>query len=160
MSRYHRPNITRRHGLGILIAGFGLPAFAALAQDPVILVHKDPNCGCCSEWVRHIQLEGFVAKVEETDKLETVRRNLGVPAELAGCHTAEVGGYIVEGHVPAVAIRRLLRERPQAVGIAVPGMPAGSPGMEGTIPRRYAAILFGRNGQRTYMEFLGAQQVD
>lgn len=119
-----------------------------------MLVHKDPNCGCCAAWAKHIETAGFSVKIEETNDLAAVRNRLGVPADLTACHTAEVGGYVVEGHVPAVAIKKLLEERPDAVGIAVPGMPSGSPGMEGK-PQPYSAILFGPSGRRTYMNFVG-----
>jgi hypothetical protein len=149
---------TRRSAVAILSTLLFLPVVSASAQSPAILVHKDPHCGCCSKWVLHLERGGFIAKVEETDDLEAVRRRLGVPTALAGCHTAEIDGYVIEGHVPVAAIRRLLQERPQAVGLSVPGMPAGSPGMEGPSAQRYAAILFGKSGQRTYMEFLGTHR--
>lgn len=152
--------ITRRGVLGILAAGLTAAPFLAAAQTPAMVVHKDPNCGCCTKWVRHLTDANFAVTVEETSNLSAVRARLGVPTALAGCHTAEIGGYVIEGHVPAAAIRRLLQERPQAIGLAVPGMPPGSPGMEGPAPQRYAAILFGKGEQRTYMLFSGAQQVD
>lgn len=155
-----RKNITRRSALMTVSSLLLMPAFPSLAQSPKIVVHKDPNCGCCTKWVLHLKQEGFDAAIEETSKLDAVRKSLGVPTALAGCHTAEVDGYVVEGHVPAMAIRELLRERPQATGLAVPGMPAGSPGMEGPRPQRYAAILFGSGWQRPYMQFLGARQID
>ena len=102
---------------------------------------------------------GFAVTVEETTDLQPIRKRLGVPADLAACHTAEVDGYVVEGHVPASAVRRLLEKRPTATGLAVPGMPAGSPGMEGGTPHRYAVVLFGANGRQPFMHFVGAENV-
>jgi hypothetical protein len=109
--------------------------------------------------VQHLKDAGFAVTVEETADLEVVRKRLGVPADLAACHTAEIAGYVIEGHVPALALRKLLNERPDAVGLAVPGMPAGSPGMEGGAPQRYDAVLFGATGRRPFMSFVGAENV-
>lgn len=95
-----------------------------------VKVHKSAYCGCCANWVEHLRKEGFEVEVHETEELARVKSELGVPTELESCHTAEVEGYVVEGHVPADVIARLLTERPDVRGIAVPGMPAGSPGME------------------------------
>jgi hypothetical protein len=110
-------------------------------------VHKDPNCGCCEAWVQHVQAAGFVASVTETRTINRLKAELGVPKDLHSCHTAEIDGYVIEGHVPAQEIRRLLLERPTATGIAVAGMPIGSPGMEipGRAPERYEVVLFGPN---------------
>ena len=151
--------MTRRVVLGIFVASWSAPTLSASAQEPVVLVHKDPNCGCCAGWVRHLKEAGFAVTVEETADLQLVRRRLGVPADLAACHTAEIAGYVIEGHVPASAVRRLLKERPNARGLAVPGMPAGSPGMEGGAPQRYAAVLFGASGRRPFMYFVGTEIV-
>jgi len=106
-------------------------------------IEKDPNCGCCTGWAQHLRRSGFTVRVEETLDLDAIRNRLGVPAELAACHTAEVGGYVIEGHVPAEAIHRLFQDRPSGRGIAVPGMPAGSPGMEAAHPQTYTVLLFG-----------------
>ena len=148
-------SVSRRSALGIVAAALMSPTASQAAQIPAIRVHKDPNCGCCSGWVRHLEAAGFGVTVQEDTDLRNIRKRLGVPTDLAACHTAEAGGYVIEGHVPAAAIQRLLRERPVATGVAVPGMPVGSPGMEGGIPERYAVVLFGPNGRRTYMEFEG-----
>lgn len=129
------------------------------APTPVIRVHKDPNCGCCSGWLDHLEAAGFGVAVQEAANLREIRKRLGVPDDLAACHTAEAGGYVIEGHVPAAAIQRLLKERPVATGVAVPGMPVGSPGMEGGTPERYAVVLFGPDGRRPYMEFEGVRTV-
>jgi len=109
--------------------------------------------------VRHLKDAGFAVTVEETADLQVVRKRLGVPAGLAACHTAEIAGYVIEGHVPASAVRRLLKERPDAAGLVVPGMPAGSPGMEGGAPQRYDVVLFGATGRRPFMHFVGVENV-
>lgn len=151
--------ITRRIALAMIAGATIAGSDAAYGEGPRILVHKDPNCGCCSKWAAHLKAAGFSVTVEETADLVAVRKRLGVPTDLAGCHTAEASGYVVEGHVPAVAIRRLLEQRPAAVGLAVPGMPAGSPGMEGGTPRRYEVVLFGKGDRRPFMQFVGSQDV-
>jgi hypothetical protein len=154
----HNPRcLTRRSALGLTAALLALPLYPAAAEPPAILVHKDPNCSCCSGWVRHLKDAGFAVTVEETTDLQPVRKRLGVPADLAACHTAEVDGYVLEGHVPATAVGRLLEKRPTAIGLAVPGMPAGSPGMEGGTPRRYDVVLFGKSGRQPFMHFVGAE---
>ena len=139
--------------LGLVMAPVPLPAASS-----EVLVHKDPSCGCCGAWAKHLEAAGLAVKVMETRDLNGIRRRLGVPPDLGACHTAEVGGYIVEGHVPAIAIRRLLEERPDAAGVAVAGMPAGSPGMDGK-PQQYPVVLFGPSGRRTYMQFVGLEAV-
>jgi len=150
-------DLTRRSALWLVGAALIGPQTSAVARASSILVHKDPNCGCCAGWAQHLKAAGFTVAVEETADLETVRNRLGVPADLAACHTAEVGEYVLEGHVPAVAVQRLLEKRPIATGLAVPGMPVGSPGMEGGVPQRYEVVLFGPTGQRPFMRFVGAQ---
>jgi hypothetical protein len=155
----HSHGLTRRSALWLAGAALIVPRSSALAQTSNILVHKDPNCGCCAGWVRHLKAAGFAVTVEETASLQVVRKRLRVPADLAACHTAEVEGYILEGHVPAVAVRRLLEKRPAATGLAVPGMPAGSPGMESGAPQPYDVVLFGANGRQTFMHFVGAEKI-
>jgi hypothetical protein len=114
----------------------GAMPFITLAAQPepkvLVEVWKDPSCGCCKDWVSHLQSSGFAVKVNETGN-SAMRQRLGIPQKLGSCHTALVGGYAVEGHVPAADIRRLLKDKPQAVGLAVPGMPVGSPGMDGAV---------------------------
>jgi hypothetical protein len=136
-----------------------VPVRGAAAQK--ITVTKDPNCGCCSGWVEHLRAEGFVADVVDVPDLAPVKKRLRVPADLGACHSAEVAGYVLEGHVPASAIRRLLAEKPRAIGLAVPGMPTGSPGMEvpGSPPEEYAVILFGPGGRKTFARFRGAIEI-
>lgn len=153
--------ITRRSLMGFMAAlAVRASAVTASADEIAITVHKDPNCGCCTGWVQHLRDSGFTVRVEETSDLDLVRKRLGVPTELAACHTAEVAGYLVEGHVPAEAIRRLLVQRPNARGIAVPGMPAGSPGMEAAHPQPYTVFLFGSDGHRPFMRFSGIVAAD
>jgi hypothetical protein len=97
---------------------------------PPVVVHKSPTCGCCALWVDHMRAAGFQVEVRDTDNLNPVKESVGVPIGKGSCHTAEVGGYFVEGHVPADDIKRLLAEKPAAKGLVLPGMPMGSPGME------------------------------
>jgi hypothetical protein len=130
---------------------------AEAAEKTAITVHKDPNCSCCSGWVRHLQENGFEATVIETEELDAVKMNLGVPDDLAACHTAVLAGYIIEGHIPATALKRLLAEKPHAMGLAVPGMPSGSPGMTGP-EEVYEVVLFGLGSRRGYMRFRGDRE--
>jgi len=113
--------------LGLAATGFER---TALAQAATVEVWKDPNCGCCHLWVEHLQAQGFKVQVRDVGNT-AARKRLGMPEKLGSCHTATVGGYVIEGHVPAADIRRLLKERPVALGLSVPGMPIGSPGMDG-----------------------------
>jgi hypothetical protein len=124
--------ISRRSLLVGLTSTSLVSAFPASAQaaKPLVKVTKDPSCGCCGAWVDHVRKAGFPVEVIESAEVNRLKVRLGVPQDLASCHTAEVGGYVIEGHVPAEAIKRLLAEKPQAKGLAVPGMPVGSPGME------------------------------
>ncbi|CAN7526191.1 DUF411 domain-containing protein [Variovorax paradoxus] len=103
---------------------------AASAAAPMVEIWKDPNCGCCQDWVRHLEANGFATRVHDAGN-SAARTRLGIPAALGSCHTGLVGGYALEGHVPAREVHRLLREKPKAIGLAVPGMPVGSPGMDG-----------------------------
>lgn len=143
--------------LGLAAAGAAVALPSSAQSLPKVVVHRDPSCGCCGAWVDHIRAAGFPAEVIETDGINRVKARLGVPQALASCHTSEVSGYVVEGHVPAEAIRRLLSERPDAKGLAVAGMPTGSPGMEvpGTPPDTYEVVLFGPSGQSTFARFRG-----
>jgi hypothetical protein len=126
---------------------------------PNVVVRKDPDCGCCRGWVDHMRAAGFSLEVIETAEVNRVKVRLGVPQDLASCHTAEVGGYVLEGHVPADAVKRLLAERPKAKGLAVPGMPVGSPGMEveGVAPDTYEVVLFGPAGRSNYARYQGGR---
>lgn len=119
-------------GLWVATAWAGVsPPTVAPTMAPSVVVYKSPTCGCCSKWIRHLEQAGFTVTAHDTANVAPIKRRHGVPQALESCHTALVGGYVVEGHVPADVMQRLLRERPAVAGIAVPGMPAGSPGMEG-----------------------------
>jgi hypothetical protein len=152
----HRTALTRRAALALIAGSAIWPiSLAWAAAEQVVTVHKDPNCGCCNGWIRHLQDAGFSVKTIDTANLDAIKARLGVPMDLASCHTAEVAGYVIEGHVPAAALKRCLAEKPIGAGLAVPGMPIGSPGMEGGNPEPYAVILFGPADRRSYMRFLG-----
>lgn len=143
-------------------AAFSWPQRAPAAEAlPRMTVTRDPNCGCCGSWIAHVKAAGFPADVVEMPELAPLKTRLGVPDALASCHTAEVGGYVVEGHVPAEAIKRLLVERPKARGVAVAGMPVGSPGMEvtGQAPEPYDVVLFSEAGQQVFMRYRGTRQI-
>ena len=113
------------------------------APDSVLVVYKTPTCGCCKAWVDRMKEAGFAVEVHDIPDLSAIKSDAGVPEDLQACHTARIGGYVVEGHVPASDIRRLLAERPAVTGIATPGMPMGSPGMEGAYKDRYDVMTFG-----------------
>jgi hypothetical protein len=124
----------RRHALGTLLgaaAALAVPAVVrAQGQGVLVEVWKSPSCGCCQDWIAHLERHGFRVKVHDVGNT-AARARLKVPVRLGSCHTALVGRYAIEGHVPAADIQRLLKERPAAIGLAVPGMPLGSPGMDG-----------------------------
>lgn len=134
-------------GLTALLAGLSL---AAQSKPDAVTVYKDPTCECCAKWVEHLQQRGFVATVIETADVEAVKRKNGVPPAGWSCHTALVGGYVIEGHVPAADVRRLLEERPAGViGLTVPAMPIGAPGMEmpGGRVDPYNVVAFDKEGR-------------
>ena len=144
-------SIDRRHVLGLVASGAALWTTRARGETlPHVLVYRNPTCGCCHKWVEHLISNGFDVTVRDAPNLKPIKDALGVPAELASCHTAQVGRYVVEGHVPAAAIKKLLSDKPDGRGLAVPGMPIGSPGMEGGEPEIYDVILFGAGAQRSY----------
>lgn len=148
-------SLTRRSALFAAVASLLQTGTLFAGEKQVITVHKDPTCACCSGWVQHLQKAGFDTKVLDSRDIDTVKKRLGVPDDLAACHTAEVAGYVIEGHVPATALKRFLAQKPSATGLAVPGMPIGSPGMEGGNPEPYEVVLFGPAGRRSYMRFVG-----
>jgi hypothetical protein len=119
---------------------------------PELVVYKIPTCGCCTDWVKHLRGHGFAVKVMEVADLGPVRQRFRVPDRLAACHTALIGGYVVEGHVPASAIKRLLAEKPGVVGLSVPGMPLGSPGMEGPRSEAFSTLAFDERGTAKVFE--------
>ena len=133
-----------------------LTAGTAVADTRLVEVYKTPWCGCCSAWVDHMTANGFEVEVHEVEDLAPVKQKFGVPSSLQSCHTAEVGGYALEGHVPAEDVQRLLKSKPDVQGLAVPGMPIGSPGMEtGGEPDKYDVIQFGKAGKAVYSSHVG-----
>jgi hypothetical protein len=129
--------------------GVGSAAQRPGGSKPMVEVYKDPSCGCCTNWVKHLQDNGFATRVVETANLDDVKSRSRVPVSARSCHTAIVDGYVIEGHVPASDVKRLLRQRPGVLGLAVPGMPVGSPGMEvpGVKAAAYNVLSFDRAGQ-------------
>lgn len=126
---------------------FCVVASFTLAQSALtITVNKTPYCGCCTQWMAHLKANGFMVNGNDVDDTAPVRASLGMPAKLGSCHTALINGYVIEGHVPAEDIKRLLKEKPKALGLAVPGMPLGSPGMESSNPQPYETLLVMKNG--------------
>jgi hypothetical protein len=151
---------TRREWFGV--AGAALAACMAAparAEAPMkVVVHRSATCGCCKVWAERLRAARFSVEVIDEADMKPVKARLGVPAALASCHTAEVGGYVLEGHVPVSAIERLLIEKPKALGLAVPGMPMGSPGMDmGAEKEVYEVFLFDAGGQSSYGKFEGAR---
>jgi hypothetical protein len=150
--------LSRRASLRLLGAtAIALLANGARAEAPVkALVHRSPTCGCCGAWAEKLRAAGFSVEIVNEKDMAPVKTRLGVPAGLGSCHTAEIGGYVVEGHVPVAAIEKLLKEKPKAIGIAVPGMPAGSPGMEmGGETEVYEVFLFDAAGKSSYGKYRG-----
>ncbi len=146
----NRSGRARHPLLAVAALAAGIAFGPAMAAGEEVTMYKDPNCGCCGKWAEHMRASGFVVKEVATSAMAGVKREAGVPQALGSCHTAKVGGYIVEGHVPAADVRRMLDERPAIVGLSAPGMPLGSPGMEGPYPaERYEVIAFDGEGGQT-----------
>jgi len=139
---------TRRQFLAVVASSaVSRVALAELSAAPsVITVYKDPGCECCARWVKHLSANGFVVSVHDVQNMNEIKRTMNVPPSLESCHTAVVDKYVVEGHVPADVIKKFLAEKPSMLGLAVPGMPTGSPGMEGGKAERYNVVAFDRNG--------------
>ena len=138
-------------GFGLALAG-GKSLWAAMpgpAADPTMTIYMSPTCGCCAKWVDHVKAAGFKTVVHEEEDMDTVKASLGVPGDLRSCHTAQVEKYLIEGHVPAEDIRKLLTQRPKAAGLAAPGMPASSPGMAvaGEPHEPFDVLVFQRDGK-------------
>ena len=135
-------------GLALTAAlGFSTPLLAGGAAQS-IHVYKSPSCGCCTDWVKHLEEHGFEVEVTETDNLNPIKQQAGLTPSLSSCHTAFIGDYVIEGHVPADDVRRLIAEAPKVRGLTVPGMPVGSPGMEmGDRKDHYKVLLFNEMGQ-------------
>ena len=134
-----------RHALALLL-GTAFIGTAALAETPTISVYKSPTCTCCEKWIAHLEQEGFDVDAIDTSDLGIVKSMAGIPPEQASCHTARVGDYVIEGHVPAQDIRRLLAEHPDARGLTVPGMPLSAPGMDVPSTQHYQVLLIGKDG--------------
>jgi len=122
-------------------------ALVADTASRTLVVYKTPTCGCCAKWVDHMKESGFTVEVHDTSDVAPIKEAAGISPQLTSCHTAFIGGYVIEGHVPAADVQRLLRERPTISGLAVPGMPSGSPGMEGPVEERYDVLAIDRVGR-------------
>ena len=134
----------RLHSL-LLIAALGSTHVWA-QSSAAVEVFKSPYCGCCGKWVEHLRQNGFQVNTHDVEDVTAARKKMGMPDRLGSCHTAKIGGYVVEGHVPAADIQRLLKEKPRALGLAVPSMPPGSPGMESATPAPYQTLLVRTDG--------------
>lgn len=132
-------------GITLVAGGILFTQQTATAAD--VVVYKSPTCGCCKGWVKHMRESGFSVEVHDRSDVSPVKRQLGVPRHLQSCHTAKVGNYVIEGHVPANDIKRLLNEKPDVAGLTAPGMPMGSPGMEGPRKDRYDVLTFKPDGK-------------
>lgn len=142
--------MNRRNFISLAVGAMAFTAIPALAANtlPAVEVFKNPSCGCCGAWVDHLKAAGFDVKVTMVDDTSVVRKKYGLPDKFGSCHTAVVAGYVVEGHVPAADVKKLLDMKPLAVGIAVPGMPVGSPGMEmGSRKDSYQVLLVDQQGR-------------
>jgi hypothetical protein len=138
--------------VGVPLGAAGFSMGESETPPPVaITVYKTPQCGCCRTWVDHLRKNGFEVTTHDVDDIAAIKTKLGVPSDLGSCHTAVAGSYVVEGHVPAVDIKKLLASKPKVAGVAVPGMPVGSPGMDvpGRTPDKYDVIAFARDGKRS-----------
>ncbi|WP_235086860.1 MULTISPECIES: DUF411 domain-containing protein [Chromobacterium] len=129
-------------------------ALAVSLMSPVVaaaggVMHKDPYCGCCTAWAEHMQQNGVALQSRNEADMSALKARLKVPADLRSCHTAEIGGYVFEGHVPADLVKKVLKDKPKIVGLAVPGMPMGSPGMEGPSKQPYQVLSFDEQGRRS-----------
>jgi hypothetical protein len=142
---FHRRSVLLT--LLLLTGALGVPGLAQTPKPVPVTVYKSPTCGCCGKWVEHMRANGFEVTVNDMPDVAPVKDKQGVPTALRSCHTAIVGGYAIEGHVPADLIKKLLQEKPKAAGLAVPGMPMGSPGMEGGSKDTYNVVLFDHAGK-------------
>lgn len=149
-------------GAGIVLALVVLGGYlyfqpAGGSDFPTVTVYKSPSCQCCSKWVTHLRDNGFSVEISSQLSMQPVKRKMGVPSDLSACHTAVVGNYVVEGHVPAGEVKRLLKKKPNVRGLAVPGMPAGSPGMEqGGYVEPYDVLAFNPSGETSVFAQYGS----
>ena len=133
--------------------GSGQAASTSSGQAlPIVEVYKSAECCCCKIWAEHLQKNGFTVILHDVDDVPAARKKLGMPGKYGSCHTARAGQYLIEEHVPAADIKRLLKERPRAIGLAVPSMPPGSPGMESDHPVAYDTLLIGEDGKARVFE--------
>ena len=133
--------------LASIFMGFNLTIKSAHAED--ILVYKSPTCGCCKKWVKHLENNGFNVKTKDIRDMSSVKNKFGVKKQFQSCHTAKIGNYFIEGHVSASDIKKLLKDKPNIKGLSVPGMPMGSPGMEGHRKDKYDVIAIDKNNKAT-----------
>jgi len=142
-----------KHLLSGLLLASSLTLGACTSQPPTtaIIMYKNPNCDCCGDWAKHMRQAGFTVAEDARENMDAVKEKYGVSDKLASCHTAIIDGYVIEGHVPAEDVKRLLKERPDVVGLTAPGMPMKSPGMqaEGKNPKNYDVFLFDHQGKAT-----------
>ncbi|MDP6435807.1 MAG: DUF411 domain-containing protein [Gammaproteobacteria bacterium] len=132
--------------LALILGTTPIIGIAETGAGPHVQVYKSRTCGCCNKWIDHLRAAGFAVEASNVEDVDVYKREHGVPVQLSACHTALVDGYVVEGHVPAEDVIRMLRQKPDIAGIAVPGMPLGSPGMEVPNPVRYETLSFDRDG--------------
>ncbi|ATX80961.1 hypothetical protein Ga0123462_0082 [Mariprofundus ferrinatatus] len=146
-------NRTYKSVKGLMVAAIAVLLISCNASEKVlateVVMYKDPNCGCCGDWAKHLRNEGFTVIEKNSDDMAQVKRDHGISPQLASCHTATVGSYVIEGHVPAGDIKRLLKEKPEVAGLSAPGMPQKSPGMqaEGLPPEGYDVLSFDKSGK-------------
>lgn len=154
MAAFHRRHILALLGATLVMSSLPISRRLQAKPVPALKVYKSPSCGCCGAWVKHIEANGFEVEVFEMEDVAPVKAHYRVGPSLQSCHTAVIDGYVIEGHVPAADIQRLIRERPVARGLAVPGMPIGSPGMEqGNQKEPYDVVLFGDEGVQVFTEY-------
>lgn len=138
--------MTRKFPILFTVLALGVSGALQAQAAQTVDVYKSPTCGCCGKWIEHMRKAGFDVKTHEVTDIPASRRTLGMPDRLGSCHTSKVGNYVVEGHVPAADIQRLLKEKPKALGLAVPGMPPGSPGMDIPNSPSYETLLVQADG--------------
>lgn len=156
------PFMTRRFvigGLGYAGAEIAIPFALHASTAPLIKVARSAGCGCCLFWGKHLEANGFQVEMTDRQDMAAYKSSLGIPAALESCHTGLIDGYVVEGHVPAEAIKRMLTQKPAAIGLTVPGMPIGSPGMEGGTPEIYEVVLFSKTGTTSFGRWKGSAAV-
>jgi hypothetical protein len=149
-------HVGRRHVMlalgGVAVAAVGAIGYATIfppapASAEEVVIYKSPSCECCGRWSSHLRHNGFAVSIKNVEDMDPIKKQAGVPYDMESCHTAFIGGYVVEGHVPAENIRKILAERPGIKGLAVPGMPASSPGMDGPDPEPYTVYSFDEKGK-------------